>query len=93
MFMYNENYWNRDLIELVEERYRDLEELDQEHDLLRLADIGDEGLRLRNEIIGRERYNFALVNYVRLLGRAIREELEKRLEEKGLLEMVKRYIK
>lgn len=88
----NENYRKRDLVELVRRRYRDLEALNPRHDLLPLVNISDEELRLRSEI-GWGRYNFALVNYVRLLGRAIREELENRLEEKGLLEMVKRYIK
>ncbi len=92
MFRHNENYGNRDTVELVKRRYRDLEELKPGHDLLSLAEISDNELRLGNKIRGGERYNFKLVNYVRLLGRSIREELEKRLEEEGLLKMVKFYF-
>jgi len=91
MFEHNKGYGNREVIEFAKRRYMDLKELNSEHDLLCLVEIDNQGLRLKNDIMD-ERYNFALVVYARSLGRAIREELEKKLDKAKLLGMVKAYF-
>jgi len=79
------------LIEIARKRYRDLELLNPRHELLSLFDINEFELRKGNRGI-KEKYNFGLINYIRSVRAAIGNELERKLREYGLLEMMKAYF-
>ena len=79
------------LMEIVGRRWRDLQALNPKHKLLDSFCVYDFGLGNANSRVDRE-YNFELISRLRSLGIAIREELEKKLGEHGLLEMVRNYF-
>ena len=94
-----------EIVDFVIDDYKDLQSLNPQHELLSLVKVTDHHFDVvrkeeferrfmaTSDIADNLYYRTATaLKYDRAIRKAVRQELEKRLEHEGLLEMVRRYF-
>ncbi|MBI2449104.1 hypothetical protein HYV49_02295 [Candidatus Pacearchaeota archaeon] len=98
---------HHEIVDLLKEEYKDLQRLNPKHELLSLIEITEYGFEVVKREEFERRFmvlpadnptnnlyyrTFAVIKYKRAIRKAVREELESKLEQQELLEMVRRYF-